>query len=287
MLRAIICTRFSSGPGQKKVSAGEYEIFNTSDTTQLLSESDFQCLIPGMKTTMAFVIGRYQHRTLEECPRPGCKARTFARQNAGGRKCSTCGVWFDVSKDTLPCPFRLDVTEGSFRRARAERKWFKNVKICPSNIPSLPPCVDDRGYWIEAPTVSGISNERLDQEALCNTSTSPGRDMKGRASLIIEDNVVAKVIRGIAEDLYLNLAELKDIASTKDSPGILGIDSLIAVSISWRLKSLNIDPQKDIATQNIYDGLFLESFILDLVNKFSFCVSEGLEPKHCIQDTSR
>lgn len=159
MLRAIISARFSSGPGHKKVHAGEYEIFNTSDTTQLLSEPGSQSLIPGMKITMAFVIGRYQHRTLEECPRPGCKSRKFARKSTGGQNCSACGVWFDFSKDTLPRPFRLDLTEGSCRRLRTERKWFKNVKICPSNIPSLPPCVDDQGRWIEAPTISESTHE--------------------------------------------------------------------------------------------------------------------------------
>ena len=134
MLRAVIAARFSSGPGHKQVLAGEYEIFNTSDTTQLLSKLDFQSLIPGMRITMAFVICRNQHRTLEECPRPGCKARKFVRKSAGGRICSDCGVWFDFSRDILPRLFRLDLTDGSFHRQRTEMKWFKNVKICHSNL---------------------------------------------------------------------------------------------------------------------------------------------------------
>ena len=130
MLRAVISARFSSGPGHTKVLAGEYEIFNTSDTTQLLSELDFQSLVPGMRITMAFIIGRYLHGTFEECPRPGCRARKFVRKSAGGRICSDCGVWFDFSREILLRPFQLDLTEGSFYRLRTERKWFKNVKIC-------------------------------------------------------------------------------------------------------------------------------------------------------------
>ncbi|KAL8749230.1 MAG: hypothetical protein Q9199_007812 [Rusavskia elegans] len=277
MLRAIISARFSSGPGHKKVHAGEYEIFNTSDTTQVLSECDLQSLIPGMKITMAFVIGRYQHRTLEECPKPDCKARKFARKSTGGRICSTCGVWFDVSKDTLPRPFRLDLTEGSFHRLRTERKWFKNVKICPSNIPSVPPCVDDQGFWIEAPTISESIDERRIQETLCNTSISPQKDAEDQGYLIIQANVAAEIIRGIAEDLYLTVAELKDIAANDSEPGRLGIDSLMAVSISWRLKSLNVAPPRGVMAQNFYDGLFLESLIRDLVKIFGLwsCVSES------------
>ncbi|KAI4259142.1 MAG: hypothetical protein L6R42_004733 [Xanthoria sp. 1 TBL-2021] len=250
MLRAIISARFSSGPGHKKVHAGEYEIFNTSDNTQVLSECDLQSLIPGMKITMAFVIGRYQHRTLEECPRPGCKGRKFARKSM-------------VAESVRPVVLRT------------ERKWFKNVKICPSNIPGLPPCVDDQGLWIEAPTISESTHERRNQETLCKTSISPEKNANGHGYLIIRATVAAEIIRGIAEDLYLTVAELEDIAANDSEPGRLGIDSLMAVSISWRLKSLEIAPPKGFAAQDFYDGLFLESFIRDLVNKFGSCVSES------------
>ncbi|KAI4218987.1 MAG: hypothetical protein L6R36_008633 [Xanthoria steineri] len=261
MLRAVISARFSSGPGHKKVHAGEYEIFNTSDTAQLLSELDFQSLVPGMNITMAFVIGRYQHRTLEECPRPGCKARKFVRKSTGGRICSDCGVWFDFSRDILPRPFRLDLTEGSFHRLRTERKWFKNVKICPSNIPSLPPCVDDRGSWVEPPTISESTKERPDQETPCNTSVLPENGDKGHGYLTIQETVAAKIIRGIAEDLYLSVAELQDIATNESKPGSLGIDSIMAGSISWRLKDLAIASSKGARARNFHDPLFLESFI--------------------------
>lgn len=231
MLRAVISARFSSGPGHKKVHAGEFEIFNTSDTTQLLSELDFQSLVSGMKITMAFVVGRYRHRALEECPRPGCKARNFVGKSAGGRNCSDCGVWFDVSKDVSPRSFCIDPTEGSFHRARAERKLFKNVKMCRSNIPSLPPRVDDRGFWIDSPTISKGTKERPDQETHCNTSVSPDEDAKNFVCLAIKPTVAAEVIRGIAEDLYLSVTELKDLVTNDFEPRSLGIDSLIALSI--------------------------------------------------------
>lgn len=103
----------------------------------------------------------------------------------------------------------------------------------------------------------------------------PEKDAKGHGYLIIQATVAAEIIRGIAEDLYLTVAELKDIAANGSEPGSLGIDSLMAVSISWRLKSLDIALPKGFAAQNFYDGLFLESFIRDLVNKFGSRVSES------------
>lgn len=98
---------------------------------------------------------------------------------------------------------------------------------------------------------------------------------QGSRLLDLQANVAAEIIRGIAEDLYLTVAELIDIAANESEPGKLGIDSLMAVSISWRLKSLDVAPPKGFAAQNFYDGLFLESFIRDLVNKFGSCVSES------------
>ncbi|KAL8915745.1 MAG: hypothetical protein Q9172_006709 [Xanthocarpia lactea] len=274
MLRAIISARFSSGPGCKKLEAGEYEIFNTSDNTQLLSDPDFQSLVPGMKITMAFIIGRYQCATLEECPRPGCRARKFTRNSAGGRTCTSCDVWFDISKDPLPRPFRLDPTEGTFHRLRTERKWYKNVKICHSAIPSLPPCVDNQGFWVKAPPKSQEVDERLRQETFCKTSSSLEGDLKDCGYMNIPENVATEAIRRIAGDLYLTVAELRDIAVNESEPGGLGVDSLMAMSIAWQLQDLGFTAPKGFNEFDFYDCRFLESFIRSLVQRYGHCLTE-------------
>ena len=92
--------------------------------------------------------------------------------------------------------------------------------------------------------------------------------------MTIQETVAAKIIPRIAEDLYLSVAELQDIATNESKPGSLGIDSLMAVSISWRLKDLDIAPPKGARARNFYDPLFLEFFIRDLVNRFGSCLSE-------------
>lgn len=87
-LEAIILDQFHTGPGSKKVAAGEYELFNTSDSTQIISGSEFEGLTPGMSITMAIVVGSYHGASLERCPRPGCKSVKFMSSEAGGK------IWY-------------------------------------------------------------------------------------------------------------------------------------------------------------------------------------------------
>lgn len=91
---AIILEQFKAGPGCKKICAGEYELFNTFDSTQIICGSEFQGLTPGMSITMAIVVGLYDGGSLERCPRPGCKSVKFTPSEAGGKTWYVpCDLW--------------------------------------------------------------------------------------------------------------------------------------------------------------------------------------------------
>jgi len=83
-LKAIIHDQFYYGPGNEKVSAGEYEIFNTKDSSQLITQRNFSLLRPGSAITMAMVIGSYEEGVKDQCPKPGCKSKMYTKSNAGG-----------------------------------------------------------------------------------------------------------------------------------------------------------------------------------------------------------
>jgi hypothetical protein len=83
-LEAVILEQFSTGPGSDKVSSGEYELFNTLDSSQILSKSEVECLTPGMSITMAMIVGKYGKRALDRCPRVGCKSMKITPNEAGG-----------------------------------------------------------------------------------------------------------------------------------------------------------------------------------------------------------
>ena len=147
------------------------------------------------------------------------------------------------------------------------------VQECQDLFSNILPYVDNRGSWNEPPTISESTKERPDQETPCNNSVSLGSGDKGHGYLTIQETFAAEIIRRIAKDLYISVAELQDIATNKSKPGSLGIDSSMAASISWRLKDLDIAPLKGDRARNFHDPLFLESFIRDLVNSFGSCLS--------------
>lgn len=280
MLKAIISARFSNGAGREKVIAGEYEIFNTSDTTQILSEYSTG-LIPGMKITMAFVIGRYQARPMEDCPRPGCKTRTFTKLHTGGQACSSCGVWFDLSRKHIARPFRLVSTEHVFQTLRAERKWFKNVRICPTEIPSLAPTSDTMEFWVkrgggQVPTQMRLTelDDAMRQENLRNAVLSLQASSEDKGALEEREAAAAQAIRLMSETAYLSVEELQDLAFNDFEPGMLGLDSLLMMEISVRLKKLGITPPRDDPANNtLVESLYVEYFIKDFVNEYWYCLN--------------
>jgi hypothetical protein len=83
-MQAVIRDRFSSGPGHEKVQAGEYELFSTKDSSQLITAETAALLSPGSSITMAMLVGMYVYRD-GVCPRPGCVSKDLSTSRDGGR----------------------------------------------------------------------------------------------------------------------------------------------------------------------------------------------------------
>ena len=84
-VEAIIIAQFENGPMHKKICAGEYELFNTFDSSQIVSRIDSEALTPGLSVTMAIIIGMYDSMNTKRCPRPGCKSTDFISKESGGK----------------------------------------------------------------------------------------------------------------------------------------------------------------------------------------------------------
>jgi hypothetical protein len=88
MLKAVIMAKFKKGPGWEKVHSGDYELFNSFDSSQIINASTVEStgLIPGMRVTMAIVIGQYGAKTPNtRCARTGCKSQRFRIAEQGGQ----------------------------------------------------------------------------------------------------------------------------------------------------------------------------------------------------------
>jgi hypothetical protein len=72
-VEAVIQVQFSKGPGSSKVKSGEYELYDATVPGRSLLPNEFG-LRPGMRITMAIVIGQYQNSGAYRCPRFNCKA---------------------------------------------------------------------------------------------------------------------------------------------------------------------------------------------------------------------
>lgn len=89
MLEAVIIAKFKKGPGQEKVHSGDFELFNSYDSSDIVNESKFQStgLLPGMRITMAIIIGQYAtDRT--RCAKFTCKSLRFKEAEQGGK------IWY-------------------------------------------------------------------------------------------------------------------------------------------------------------------------------------------------
>ena len=92
-LEAIIIAQFKNGPGYRKIRAGEYELFNTLDSSQVFSPAENEVLTPGMSVTMAIIVGKYYLGHSDRCPKPGCKSEKFIGDQSGRK------IWY-ASKTT-------------------------------------------------------------------------------------------------------------------------------------------------------------------------------------------
>lgn len=83
-LEAIVQRRFRKGPGQRQVTAGDYEFYNARNTKQVISSDSGIGLLPGMNVTMAIYINRSASKD-DYCPMPRCGSSDTSSVPGGGR----------------------------------------------------------------------------------------------------------------------------------------------------------------------------------------------------------
>ena len=83
-LNAEIRARFKQGPGKTEVMAGDFEIFNATDSDQILTATGDDGLLPGMRINMAVVLNQ-KFDSSGKCPVPRCTSTSVVNAVGGGR----------------------------------------------------------------------------------------------------------------------------------------------------------------------------------------------------------
>ena len=83
MVEAIIAARFVHVSGYEEISATDYELFNTLDSSQISFRAENEIIMPGLSITMAIVI--FENLHFYSCPRPGCSSERMIMNGSGGR----------------------------------------------------------------------------------------------------------------------------------------------------------------------------------------------------------
>ncbi|KAF2756394.1 hypothetical protein EJ05DRAFT_501898 [Pseudovirgaria hyperparasitica] len=260
-MNAIVKDRYLTGPGHRKIAAGEYELFHTRDRNQLITSDTYPLLPPGSRITMSLIIGRYEDWQSRNCSRPGCASRSFSRTSAGGWTCDACAVWFDKSHTMIPRPFRelhLDDLDdvsasllhahhvpggGTKRRAaglaerrltvrqifdmittlRDDRKWFKNISVIESDL-------SDIEAYISSATVAEHGRpKKVPRGARSSKVRAPkgaierDRELVSKAYAVVSDLIGYDVLDEQIEDYDTTFANF-------------GFDSLLAVQLPLSLE---------------------------------------------------
>ncbi len=84
MMKAVIREQFRTGPGARRVRSGDYEIANSRNCQQLISEDTFTGLIPGMQLRMAVLLDGLLLPT-DGCPMPNCGSQRYTDCRGGGK----------------------------------------------------------------------------------------------------------------------------------------------------------------------------------------------------------
>jgi hypothetical protein len=81
LLDGIIRLRFKTGPGAQEVTGGNYEIFETKNSRNVINATTQ--LLPGTRVTMAIIVGTVAVSD-DACPIPNCgSTRTLPRSDGG------------------------------------------------------------------------------------------------------------------------------------------------------------------------------------------------------------
>lgn len=145
-----------------------------------------------------------------------------------GLDSATCSVWFDISRTNLPRPFRFPATEDAFIQIRADRKWFKNLRLFPSELPNFLPKINECGHigkdgkLKSVLLVQPVENEIPEHFVI---HPSPHRAFESLPSFTrtdVSQEIAVRAIKAIAEICGLTVDELREICGS----GPVFIDSL-------------------------------------------------------------
>ena len=187
----------------------------------------------------------------------------------------TCSVWFDISRTKLPRPFRFPATEDVFKQIRAERKWYKNVRLFPSELPSLPLHGNNSGHFTKCVNPDSTLAVQTNNDSVLMgrvTHPSPYRRLESLPSFPrtdVSQEIAVRAIGAIAEICGVTVDELRRICDNDpDFIDSLGLDSLLSIEVIDTITKLGVEVPRSATgsflVQEVFES-FLESFILECV----------------------
>jgi hypothetical protein len=93
LLDGIIGLRFKAGPGAQEVTAGNYEIFKTENSRDVINSTTR--LLPGTSITMAIIVDNTKLSD-NDCPMPNCGSSQTSIRPDGSR--TWCVLIVPISK---------------------------------------------------------------------------------------------------------------------------------------------------------------------------------------------
>ena len=158
-----------------------------------------------------------------------------------------CNTWYDTSRTKLPPPFPTPLADEGFAQMRAERKWFKNVKLIPSGMPIISASRDDHGALVftkvmqhpfqpstdfsaTVPTTEASTVERIS-----NTTEQPTMP-----DIELMPQTAEEIVTMVADILSIPVKELKEMSASGADMLSLGLDSLLCVEIIFKLEKMGI-----------------------------------------------
>ena len=94
MVEAVIAARFKHVGGYEEIKTDYYELYNTLDSSQIISRARNEMLMPGLSITMAIIV--HDYIGAGQCPRPSCSSKRSTKNESGDR------TWY-VSVLSAPC----------------------------------------------------------------------------------------------------------------------------------------------------------------------------------------
>ncbi|KAL9614304.1 MAG: hypothetical protein Q9167_001187 [Letrouitia subvulpina] len=283
-LQAIISDQFRTGPGRENVLFGEYELFNRLDTSQRLSGSELDGLVPGMDITMAFVIGRSVSHAMNICPRPKCLAQENMPVKAGGRVCKSCNAWFDVRRGPVKHQFRFTLEPDTCQKMNDERHHFKNIIEYPMFGPGFFHHLHFWAFWCpirnsqnpshEVPT--SLAQSLQGEDAVRFPSLVDSR-LKQDFPLRKLDDFALRSIIVICEHLGISMDKFLNRKPDKIEPGLPLEFLLCMLGLSNQFSPLNLFdslPWRSLEDKEFEhsSGEELEVFMRRLVKRYSNCL---------------